>query len=128
MSDDESHNQTFEQVNTRRSPSPISDFPPVMTIDIRLMLERLLLTLCNALPCVKTVTSSLKVNKSLAVLLPDIPTLTYFVGRPCKIVEMSTSKTGKHGHAKVHLVAIDVSRKFLLGHYSFYFSSHERSN
>merc|ERR1712121_206107 len=29
-------------------------------------------------------------------------------GRPCKIVEMSTSKTGKHGHAKVHLVAIDV--------------------
>merc|ERR1712019_96796 len=28
--------------------------------------------------------------------------------RPCKIVEMSTSKTGKHGHAKVHLVAIDL--------------------
>ncbi|KAF3482966.1 eukaryotic translation initiation factor 5A-1 [Arthroderma uncinatum] len=29
-------------------------------------------------------------------------------GRPCKIVEMTTSKTGKHGHAKVHLVAIDI--------------------
>jgi len=29
-------------------------------------------------------------------------------GRPCKIVEMSTSKTGKHGHAKVHLVGIDI--------------------
>ena len=29
-------------------------------------------------------------------------------GRPCKIVEMSTSKTGKHGHAKVHLVATDI--------------------
>merc|ERR1739844_84861 len=28
--------------------------------------------------------------------------------RPCKIVEMSTSKTGKHGHAKVHLVAFDI--------------------
>jgi len=28
--------------------------------------------------------------------------------RPCKIVEMSTSKTGKHGHAKVHMVAIDI--------------------
>ncbi|PAA87961.1 hypothetical protein BOX15_Mlig011055g1 [Macrostomum lignano] len=28
--------------------------------------------------------------------------------RPCKIVEMSTSKTGKHGSAKVHLVAIDI--------------------
>ncbi|KAJ5934313.1 eukaryotic translation initiation factor 5A-2 [Penicillium verhagenii] len=29
-------------------------------------------------------------------------------GRPCKIVDMSTSKTGKHGHAKVHMVAIDI--------------------
>ncbi|KAF5314272.1 hypothetical protein D9619_011825 [Psilocybe cf. subviscida] len=29
-------------------------------------------------------------------------------GRPCKITEMSTSKTGKHGHAKVHLVAVDI--------------------
>jgi len=28
--------------------------------------------------------------------------------RPTKIVEMSTSKTGKHGHAKVHLVALDI--------------------
>ncbi|XP_068607803.1 eukaryotic translation initiation factor 5A-1-like [Brachionichthys hirsutus] len=27
---------------------------------------------------------------------------------PCKIVEMSTSKTGKHGHAKVHLTGIDI--------------------
>jgi len=29
-------------------------------------------------------------------------------GRPCKIVDMSTSKTGKHGHAKIHLVGIDI--------------------
>merc|ERR1712042_223851 len=29
-------------------------------------------------------------------------------GRPCKIVEMSTSKTGKHGHAEVHMVALDI--------------------
>ena len=28
--------------------------------------------------------------------------------RPCKIVDMSTSKTGKHGSAKVHLVGIDI--------------------
>jgi len=28
--------------------------------------------------------------------------------RACKIVEMSTSKTGKHGHAKIHMVAIDI--------------------
>merc|ERR1719337_217753 len=26
---------------------------------------------------------------------------------PCKIVELSSSKTGKHGHAKVHFVGID---------------------
>ena len=26
--------------------------------------------------------------------------------RPCKIVEMSTSKTGKHGHAKVSICFI----------------------
>lgn len=29
-------------------------------------------------------------------------------GRPCKIVDMSTSKTGKHGHAKVHMTGLDV--------------------
>jgi len=29
-------------------------------------------------------------------------------GRPCRVVEMSTSKTGKHGHAKVNLVGIDI--------------------
>ncbi|XP_075251661.1 eukaryotic translation initiation factor 5A-1-like [Convolutriloba macropyga] len=35
-------------------------------------------------------------------------------GRPCRIVDMSTSKTGKHGHAKVSLVALDIftDRKF----------------
>merc|ERR1711962_383032 len=29
-------------------------------------------------------------------------------GKACKIVDMSTSKTGKHGHAKVHMVALDI--------------------
>merc|ERR1711870_186040 len=28
--------------------------------------------------------------------------------KPCKVVETSTSKTGKHGHAKVHMVGIDI--------------------
>jgi hypothetical protein len=34
-------------------------------------------------------------------------------GRPCKVVDVSTSKTGKHGHAKCHFVALDIftSRK-----------------
>tara|TARA_B100000902_G_scaffold396310_1_gene456978 strand:- start:2535 stop:3008 length:474 start_codon:yes stop_codon:yes gene_type:complete len=29
-------------------------------------------------------------------------------GRPCKVVSISTSKTGKHGHAKCNFVAIDI--------------------
>ena len=29
-------------------------------------------------------------------------------GKPCKIVDMSTSKTGKHGHAKVNMTGIDI--------------------
>lgn len=28
--------------------------------------------------------------------------------RPCKIVEISTSTTGKHGHSKTHIVALDM--------------------
>ena len=35
-------------------------------------------------------------------------------GHPCKVAEISTSKTGKHGHAKAHIVAIDIftSKKY----------------
>jgi translation elongation factor IF5A len=29
-------------------------------------------------------------------------------GRPCKVAEVSTSKTGKHGHAKCNFVGIDI--------------------
>ncbi|KAJ1803828.1 translation initiation factor eIF5A [Coemansia sp. RSA 2599] len=29
-------------------------------------------------------------------------------GRPCKIIDMSTSKTGKHGHAKVNYSGVDI--------------------
>jgi len=29
-------------------------------------------------------------------------------GRPTKVTEISTSKTGKHGHAKAHIVALDI--------------------
>ncbi|XP_064596550.1 eukaryotic translation initiation factor 5A-1-like [Liolophura sinensis] len=32
-------------------------------------------------------------------------------GHPCKIVDMSTSAPGKHGHAKIHLVGFDVFTK-----------------
>eukprot|EP01025_Chloroclados_australasicus_P017637 TRINITY_DN189_c0_g1_i1.p3 TRINITY_DN189_c0_g1~~TRINITY_DN189_c0_g1_i1.p3 ORF type:complete len:163 (+),score=26.86 TRINITY_DN189_c0_g1_i1:198-686(+) len=29
-------------------------------------------------------------------------------GRPCKVVDVSTSKTGKHGHAKCNFTAVDI--------------------
>jgi translation initiation factor 5A len=29
-------------------------------------------------------------------------------GRPCKVIDVSTSKTGKHGHAKCHFIATDI--------------------
>ena len=29
-------------------------------------------------------------------------------GFPCKIIDISTSKTGKHGHAKANYVGIDI--------------------
>merc|ERR1712137_1427024 len=29
-------------------------------------------------------------------------------GHACKLAEITTSKTGKHGHAKAHIVALDI--------------------
>ena len=31
-----------------------------------------------------------------------------FQGRPCKVVDYSTSKTGKHGHARASITGIDI--------------------
>ena len=35
-------------------------------------------------------------------------------GHPCKVAEVTSSKTGKHGHAKAHIVALDIftSKKY----------------
>ena len=29
-------------------------------------------------------------------------------GKPCQVVSVTTSKTGKHGHAKAHITALDI--------------------
>merc|ERR1712176_1121457 len=36
-------------------------------------------------------------------------------GKPCKVVEVSISKTGKHGHAKANITGLDVftGRKYV---------------
>merc|ERR1711966_476384 len=34
-------------------------------------------------------------------------------GKPCKVVDVSTSKTGKHGHAKCHFVATNIDVPFV---------------
>lgn len=49
----------------------------------------------------------------LVPLIPTDLTINCYLGRPTKIVDMSTSKTGKHGHAKVKLVALDVRGLYL---------------
>jgi translation initiation factor 5A len=38
-------------------------------------------------------------RKNMNIILKD---------KPCRVVEMSTSKTGKHGHAKVNFTGIDI--------------------
>lgn len=50
---------------------------------------------------------------SLTVPFPcgDVKKGTHIVmgeGRPCKVMEIATSKTGKHGHAKANIVGIDI--------------------
>jgi len=52
--------------------------------------------------------------------LGDLKVGSYVVidGEPCRVVDVSKAKTGKHGSAKVHIVAIGLfsnSRKTLVG-------------
>ena len=35
-------------------------------------------------------------------------TLVFISGHPCKITETATSKTGKHGHAKITFAGVDI--------------------
>mmetsp|Transcript_9192 Transcript_9192/g.14526 ORF Transcript_9192/g.14526 Transcript_9192/m.14526 type:complete len:152 (-) Transcript_9192:1364-1819(-) len=35
-------------------------------------------------------------------------TFVLLKGNPCKVIELSTSKTGKHGHAKANIIGVDI--------------------
>merc|ERR1712146_511327 len=54
-------------------------------------------------------------------------------GHPCKVAEVTSSKTGKHGHAKCHIVALDIftQKKYEdlcpAGHTLMFLSSRARS-
>ncbi|KAF7320809.1 Eukaryotic translation initiation factor 5A [Mycena chlorophos] len=80
---DEEHHETFEQVRTTSPSSCVSLTGAQASAGA---------SLTYPMQC-----SALRKNGHVVIK-----------GRPCKIVDMSTSKTGKHGHAKVHLVAIDI--------------------
>lgn len=48
---------------------------------------------------------------SFPISISDVKKGTHILmgdGRPCKVAEISTSKTGKHGHAKANIVGIDI--------------------
>lgn len=50
-------------------------------------------------------------SKSVPISCSDIKKGSHVVmgeGRPCKVAEITTSKTGKHGHAKANITAIDI--------------------
>ena len=59
--------------------------------------EEFEVTDAGASMCEKTDTNRLKPGS-----------LVMIKGNPCKVIDVSTSKTGKHGHAKCHFVAIDI--------------------
>ena len=48
---------------------------------------------------------------SVPIAIADIKKGTHIVlgdKRPCKVMEITTMKTGKHGHAKASIVAVDI--------------------
>merc|ERR1712137_919965 len=47
-------------------------------------------------------------------------------GKPCKIQEITTSKAGKHGHAKASIVGTDIFTDKKIRRFLPYFSQHGR--
>jgi translation initiation factor 5A len=98
MADDEHHEQTFEQASAGASLTY-----PMQCSALR---KNGFGASCPLLGCILRADAPDLTRAS--VLIWPCPCVVVMKGRPCKIVDMSTSKTGKHGHAKVHLVGIDV--------------------
>ena len=50
-------------------------------------------------------------SDAVPISVSDVKKGTHIVmgeGRPCKVMEIATSKTGKHGHAKANITGIDI--------------------
>ena len=47
---------------------------------------------------------------AVPISISDVKKGTHILmeGRPCKVMEITTSKTGKHGHAKANIVGVDI--------------------
>ena len=87
QSDDEKHNVEFDSANAGAS----------LTYPMQ----------CSALRKSGHVVIKGRPCKVSSVVLTELEP-EFDISPTLQIVDMSTSKTGKHGHAKVHLVAIDI--------------------
>ena len=125
MSDDEQHNHNFEQVNFTHC-LPLPFIAPAFCLcpsDLVLLISCLHLILtgqCRGLyhlPHAMLGPPQKRSRRDQGYVAYRAFGPKHYshapAGRPCKIVDMSTSKTGKHGHAKVHLVGIDVRSFFV---------------
>lgn len=58
----------------------------------------------------KNFSLSLKMTDKYPIKIGDVKKGGFIIlnDRPCKVIDISVSKTGKHGHAKAHLISTDI--------------------
>ena len=95
MSDDEHHDVHFESADSGASTTFPQQAGTVRKNGFLVIKGR---------PCKVCLTTAL--SKKFLQLLPGAIPLTACL--PHQVADVSTSKTGKHGHAKCHFVAIDI--------------------